>query len=81
VAARDHPLLGPVSDLYRSRAWYQSRLGYQVQMEFVEHDPDGHEVRFYTLQHHTEPNPGAVLVVCDPRERAERHEGALAEQS
>lgn len=44
------------------------------------HDTDGHEVRFYTLVHHTEPDPGAVIVINDPRESAERREGALAEQ-
>ena len=38
------------------------------------HDPDGHEVRFYTQQHHTEPGPGAVTTIHDPRESAERHE-------
>jgi catechol 2,3-dioxygenase-like lactoylglutathione lyase family enzyme len=150
-----HHLKLPVSDLDRSREWYTSRLGYQVQMEFVEqgrlmgyalshpnggpplalrldperaraaagfdyftigvpdkdaidrlaarlnglgerhagvhfasigwilpelHDPDGHEVRFYTLQHHTGLDPGAVTVINDPRESAERHEGAVAEQ-
>lgn len=26
------------------------------------HDPDGHEVRFYTVEHHTDPDPGHVLV-------------------
>jgi catechol 2,3-dioxygenase-like lactoylglutathione lyase family enzyme len=31
-----HHLKLPVTDLARSREWYQSRLGYQVQMEFVE---------------------------------------------
>ena len=44
------------------------------------HDPDGHEVRFYTLQHHTEPDPGAVTVINDPRESSERHEHAAAQQ-
>jgi catechol 2,3-dioxygenase-like lactoylglutathione lyase family enzyme len=44
------------------------------------HDPDGHEVRFYTLQHHTEPEPDVVTVIHDPRESAERHERALAQQ-
>jgi len=151
-----HHLTLPVTDLGRSREWYLSRLGYQVQMEFVEqgrlmgvamshpnggpplalrldperaraaagfdyfsigvpdkdtidqlaarltglgerhagvhwasigwilpelHDPDGHEVRFYTLQHHTDPDPGAVTVINDPRESAERHERAAAQQS
>lgn len=40
------------------------------------HDPDGHEVRFYTHQHHTEPEPGKVTTIHDPREAAERHERA-----
>jgi len=31
-----HHLKLPVTDLDRSREWYISRLGYQVQMEFVE---------------------------------------------
>jgi catechol 2,3-dioxygenase-like lactoylglutathione lyase family enzyme len=147
-----HHLKLPVTDLGRSREWYLSRLGYQVQMEFVEqgrlmgvalshpkggpplalrldpgraraaagfdyfsigvpdkdaidrlaarltglgeshagvhwasigwilpdlHDPDGHEVRFYTIQHHTELDPGAVTVINDPRENAERRERAV----
>lgn len=36
------------------------------------HDPHGHEVRFYTQQHHTEPPPGTV--VHNPREAAETRE-------
>lgn len=151
-----HHLKLPVTDLNRSREWYFSRLGYQVQMEFVEqgrlmglalshpnggpplalrldperaraaagfdyfsigvpdkdaidrlaagltrlgephagvhwasigwilpelHDPDGHEVRFYTIQHHTELDPGAVTVINDPRENAERGERATAQPS
>jgi catechol 2,3-dioxygenase-like lactoylglutathione lyase family enzyme len=142
-----HHLKLPVTDLARSRAWYESRLGYRVTIEFVEqgtlmglamshpnggpdlalrldperavaaagfdyfaigvpdkaalevlaarltalgehhagvhyaslgwilpllHDPDGHEVRFYTMDHHTEPD--AVPRIDDPRETAERHE-------
>ncbi len=145
-----HHLKLPVTDLERSREWYLSRLGYQVQMEFVEqgqlmglalahpnggpmlalrldpercraaagfdyfaigvpdreaieglaarltafgeqhagvhwasigwilpelHDPDGHEVRFYTVQHHTEPDPQAVSVINDPRETAGHRAG------
>ena len=151
-----HHLKLPVTDLDRSREWYLSRLGYQVQMEFVEqgrlmgvalshpnggpplalrldperaraaagfdyfsigvpdkdaidrlaarlaglgeqhagvhwasigwilpelHDPDGHEVRFYTIQHHTELDPGAVTVINDPRENSERRERAAAQPS
>jgi len=146
-----HHLKLPVTDLSRSREWYRSRLGYQVQAEFVEqgtlmgyalahpnggpplalrldpdraraaagfdyfaigvpdkeaidrlagrlsdlgerhagvhwasigwilpdlHDPDGHEVRFYTHQHHTEFDPGEVTTIHDPRETAERRERA-----
>ena len=155
VLAGIHHLKLPVTDLDRSREWYLSRLGYQVQMEFVEqgrvmgyalshpnggpplalrldpararaaagfdyfsigvpdkdaidrlagrltglgephagvhwasigwilpelHDPDGHEVRFYTIQHHTELDPGVVTVINDPRESAERNERGVAQQ-
>ena len=148
-----HHVKLPVTDLARSREWYQSRLGYQVQMEFVEqgslmgyslghpnggpqlglrlsperaraaagfdyfaigvpdreemdrlaerltrlgerhagvhwasigwilpelHDPDGHEVRFYTIVHHTDLTPGTVTTITDPRESAERRERAQA---
>lgn len=38
------------------------------------HDPDGHEVRFYTIQQHTELAPGTVTTFTDPRETSERHE-------
>jgi catechol 2,3-dioxygenase-like lactoylglutathione lyase family enzyme len=37
------------------------------------HDPDGHEVRFYTSQHHTELTD-EVMRVEDPRETAEARE-------
>jgi catechol-2,3-dioxygenase len=40
------------------------------------HDPDGHEVRFYTHQHHTDLASGQVTTIHDPRESAERHEQA-----
>lgn len=135
-----HHLKLPVSDLSRSREWYESRLGYRLVQEFREegklmglvlehpnggpsfalrldperaqaaagfdyfsigvpdkesieslaarltdlgeqhagihfatigwilpmvHDPDGHEVRFYTVQHHTQPTTDDVLVVED----------------
>ena len=151
VLAGIHHLKLPVTDLARSRAWYESRLGYEVHMEFVEegqlmgvgmahpnggpplglrmnpglaraaagfdyfsigvpdkdaidqlaarltalgeqhagvhcasigwilpelHDPDGHEIRFYTHQHHTEPEPQTVTTFHDPREAAERRERA-----
>ena len=148
-----HHVKLPVTDLARSREWYESRLGYQLQMEFVEqgtlmgyglahpnggpqlglrlsperaraaagfdyfaigvpdreaidqlaarltmlgerhagvhwasigwilpelHDPDGHEVRFYTVVHHTDLAPGTVTTITDPRESAERRERAQA---
>ena len=144
-----HHLKLPVTDLARSLDWYRSRLGYDVEAEFVEkgqlmgcamahpnggpalalrldperaraaagfdyfsigvpdkaaiddlaarltrlgeqhagvhwasigwilprlHDPDGHEVRFYTHQRHTEFQPGTVTTITDPRETAERRE-------
>jgi len=40
------------------------------------HDPDGHEIRFYTHQQHTELDPGAVTTIHGPRETAERREQA-----
>jgi hypothetical protein len=40
------------------------------------HDPDGHEIRFYTHQHHTEPDPQTVTTIYDPREAAESRERA-----
>ena len=153
VLAGIHHLKLPVTNLARSRDWYQSRLGYQVVAEIVEqgklmglamahpnggprlalrldpdraraaagfdyfsigvpdkdaigrladrltalgeehagvhwasigwilpllHDPDGHEVRFYTHEHHTEPEPGKVATIHDPRETSERRERANA---
>jgi len=44
------------------------------------HDPDGHEVRFYTHQHHAKLEPDAITVINDPRERSEQHERAVARQ-
>jgi catechol 2,3-dioxygenase-like lactoylglutathione lyase family enzyme len=38
------------------------------------HDPDGHEVRFYTHEHHTELAPGSVMRFTDPRETSLRRE-------
>lgn len=38
------------------------------------HDPDGHEVRFYTVQHHTEVADGDVMAVQDPRETSAERE-------
>ena len=153
VLAGIHHVKLPVTDLARSREWYQSRLGYQVQLEFVEqgrlmgytlahpnggpqlalrlnperaraaagfdyfaigvpdreaidrlaarltglgeqhagvhwasigwilphlHDPDGHEIRFYTVTHHTDVVPGTVTTITDPRESSERRERAQA---
>jgi catechol 2,3-dioxygenase-like lactoylglutathione lyase family enzyme len=146
VLAGVHHLKLPVRDLARSRAWYESRLGYRLRVEFVEdgelrgiamyhpaggpdlglrlnpelaaaaagfdyfsigvpgeaeiralaqrltdlgeqhagvhwatigwilpelHDPDGHEVRFYTLASH--PGQGVPVdgTVHNARERAE----------
>ena len=146
-----HHLKLPVTDLARSLEWYRSRLGYQAQVEFVEHgtlmgvglthpaggpdlglrldperaraaagfdyfaigvpdkaaidqlarkldalgqphagvhlaslgwilpevlDPDGHALRFYTMEHHTDPHPGRTTTIRDPRETAERREAA-----
>jgi catechol 2,3-dioxygenase-like lactoylglutathione lyase family enzyme len=148
-----HHLKLPVRDLDRSIDWYASRLGYVLQIEFVEqgrrmgvvlrhpaggpdlglrldpdraeaaagfdyfsfgvpdreaidaladrlaglgeehlgvhfatigwilpgtHDPDGHEVRFYTIASHTDFEPGRVVRVEDPRESAERRERELS---
>src|SRR5260370_31146031 len=49
-----HRLKLPVTDLARSREWYRSRLGYQVQVEFVEQD----QLMGYALSH---PNGGPRL--------------------
>ena len=43
------------------------------------HDPDGHEIRFYTHQHHTHPSPDDVARVDDPVESSPRHAQALAD--
>ena len=37
-------------------------------------DPDGHTLRFYTIEHHTDMMPGEVTTIHDPRETAERLE-------
>ncbi len=146
-----HHIKLPVRDLARSRAWYESRLGYRAAIEFAEqgtvkgvvmrhpdggpdlglrldparaeaaagfdyfaigvpsreaiedladrltalgeshagvhfatigwilpelHDPDGHEVRFYTTVHHREPPGDGVVRVEDPREAAQAAEAA-----
>ena len=78
-----HHLKLPVTDLARSLDWYRSRLGeshagvHWASIGWIlplVYDPDGHEVRFYTHQHHTDLDPDAVTTVNDPRESAERHE-------
>jgi catechol 2,3-dioxygenase-like lactoylglutathione lyase family enzyme len=43
-------------------------------------DPDGHEVRFYTTDHHTEYGD-EVVVIEDPREQAEARERELLPNS
>lgn len=150
-----HHVKLPVRDLARSRAWYESRLGYRLTTEFVEHgvlaglvlthpnggpmlalrreperaaaaagfdyfsigvptkealealaarltdlgeshagvhfatigwilpathDPDGHEVRFYTTEHHTEPSDPEVARVHDPVATAARRGEAYRSQ-
>jgi catechol-2,3-dioxygenase len=42
------------------------------------HDPDGHEVRFYTVAEHR-PVPDQPMRVENPREAAQAREAALAE--
>lgn len=39
-------------------------------------DPDGHEIRFYTIEHHTELRAPGITTVDDPRESSERRERA-----
>ncbi|MDQ3155904.1 MAG: VOC family protein [Actinomycetota bacterium] len=150
-----HHLKLPVSDLKRSQAWYESRLGYQLTEEFTEHgqlmglgmnhanggpdlafrldphraeaaagfdyfsigvpdketihalaqrltdlgeshagvhfatfgwilpmlhDPDGHEVRFYTVQHHTQVDPANVLRVDDAIKTAKQRAREMGEE-
>ncbi len=42
------------------------------------HDPDGHEVRFYTMAHHTAtPDGREPLVITDPRATSEQRESAM----
>jgi catechol-2,3-dioxygenase len=38
------------------------------------HDPDGHEVRFYSMEHHAGIDPAAPLVVDDARATSEARE-------
>lgn len=144
-----HHIKIPVTDLERARSWYESRLGCQVEIEFVErgilmgiglahpsggpdialrldpersdrlgdfdffsigvpdknsiealaehladlgeahagvhfagigwvlpglHDPDGHEVRFYTTERHTHVSPERVARLEDPVETSPQRE-------
>ena len=41
------------------------------------HDPDGHEVRFYTTEHHTALSD-EILRIENPRETAEARERAAS---
>jgi len=43
-------------------------------------DPDGHEVRFYTTDHHTDPS-GEVMVVEDPVGSEDEREQAFRDRS
>jgi len=43
------------------------------------HDPDGHEVRFYTMEHHRQLDPESVTTFADPRETSEARERAQAQ--
>ncbi|MGH3766350.1 MAG: VOC family protein [Pseudonocardiaceae bacterium] len=62
-------LAARLTDLGETHAGvHRASLGWILPML---HDPDGHEVRFYTHAHHTETEPDAVLTVHDPRESAE----------
>jgi catechol 2,3-dioxygenase-like lactoylglutathione lyase family enzyme len=38
------------------------------------HDPDGHEIRFYTIEHHTDARASGITTIDDPRESSERRE-------
>jgi len=58
-----HHLKLPVTDLARSREWYESRLGYRVQVEFVEQG----QLMGYVLEH---PDGGPVLALRLSPERA-----------
>jgi len=60
-----HHLKLPVTDLARSRAWYQQHLGYQVMMEFVE---DG--VCMGVAMEHPNGGPSLALRFDPDRARA-----------
>ena len=59
-----HHLKLPVTDLARSLEWYRSRLGYQVQVEFVEQG---------TLMGCGLAHPAGRSAVAGTRRRASRH--------
>jgi catechol 2,3-dioxygenase-like lactoylglutathione lyase family enzyme len=63
-----HHLKLPVRDLARSREWYHSRLGYQVETEFVEQGT----LMGYALTH---PNGGPMLGLRLDPERAQAAAG------
>ena len=44
------------------------------------HDPDGHEVRFYTQEHHLRLDPGKVTTFGDPRETSQAREQAESQE-
>jgi hypothetical protein len=44
------------------------------------HDPDGHEVRFHTNQHHTQTDPENVRVIDDAVKTAKRRAADLGER-
>lgn len=60
-----HHVKLPVTDLARSREWYQTRLGYRVQIEFIEQG----QLMGYGLEH---PNGGPTLGLRLDPERAGR---------
>lgn len=63
-----HHLKLPVRDLARSREWYASRLGYEVEIEFVESG----RLMGLAMRH---PNGGPVLALrLDPVETARLRE-------
>lgn len=88
-----HHVKLPVTDLARARDWYEIRLGYRVQIEFVEQG----QLMGYVLEH---PNggpalglrlsperarasagfdyPESVTTINEPRETAERREQLAA---
>ncbi|MFD8863748.1 VOC family protein [Streptomyces sp. NPDC059590] len=63
LAARLEALGEPHGGVWRGlRGWVLPSL----------HDPDGHEVRFYTMEEHTSHEPGEVMRMVDPLESAEQ---------